>query len=205
MTLRKTLSIFALIFFSLSLFGQSKKIVTPNLKGTTLTDYYVTIKLVDKEPKFKPTYLFATKLDSKQKKWNLDTNKINIDNYFLTNKNIHHVGYSKADCACNLFGDTTGNGVIFVYLKPSIKLLTVKKFIEASRISFNPSEKYDIYINGIPLINENTLIDSEAEIYGIYKMATHRNGPLIGFAITNWTSEQRIKYELLPSINQPKK
>ena len=201
MTPRKTLIFFALIFFNLSLFGQSKKIVTPNLKGTTLTDYYVTIKLVDKEPKFKPTYLLATKLDPKQKKWNLDTNKINIDNYFLTNKNIHHVGYSKADCACDLFGDTTGNGVIFVYLKPSLKLLTLKKFIETSKIPFNPLEKYEIYINGKLITNDDVFIDNEAEIYGIHKIAyTHRKGPLIGFAIVTTTLEQRIKYELLSTI-----
>jgi hypothetical protein len=185
----------AFYFLAFSVYGQSKKTNRPNLKGTTLTEYYVTVKLVDKEPKFKPTYLFATKLDPKQKKWNLDTNKINIDNYFLTKQNIHHVGYLEPDCACNLFGDTTGNGVIIVHLKPSLKLVTVKKFIEASKIPFNPLDKYEIYINYRSIINDNVFIDSDAEIHPIYKIAyTHRNGPLIGFEIRTWTVEQVLKY-----------
>lgn len=192
---RKTLIFFALIFFSFSLFGQSKKLDAPNLKGTTHVDYYVTVKLVDKEPKFKPTYLFATKLDPKQKKWNLDTNKINIDNYFLTNKNVHHVGYSKADCACDLFGDTTGNGVMFVHLRPSLKLLTVQKFIETANISFSSLDKYEIYINGRQIINDNVLVDNEAEIIPIYKKGkTRSNDAIIGVEIWTLTKEQRKKY-----------
>jgi hypothetical protein len=195
MTPRKTLIFFALIFFSFSLFGQSKKIDTPNLKGTTHVDYYVTVKLVDKEPKFKPTYLFATKVDPKQKKWDLDTNKINIDNYFLTNKNVHHVGYSKADCACDLFGDTTGNGVMFVHLKTSLKLLTVQNFIETANISYGSLDKHEIYINGRQIVNDNVLVDSEAEIIPIYKKGkTESKDAIIGVEIWTLTKEQRNKY-----------
>ena len=192
MTTRKTLIFFVLVFFSLSLFGQSKNSAKPNLKGTTHADYYVTVKLVDKELKFKPTYLFATKLDPKQKKWNLDTNKINIDNYFLTNKNIHHVSYSKADCACDLFGDTTGNGVMFVHLKQSLKLLTLQKFIGAANISFDSLDKYEVYINGKQILNDNVLVDSEAELTPLYKSI--KKDQIIGVEIWTLTKEQRKKY-----------
>lgn len=186
-------------FLTFSVYGQSKNTDGPNLKGATSIDYYVTLKLVDKEPKFKPTYLFAYKLDLKQKKWNIDTNKINIDNYFLTNKNINHIKYSKPGCACNLFGDTTGNGVIIVYLKPSLKLLKVKnfieKFVEASKTPFDPLKKYEIQINGKIITDDNVFIDSEAEIYRNYQITfTHRNGPLIGFSILTCSPEHFFKY-----------
>lgn len=195
MTVRKLKIFVGLLFCTLSLLGQDKKATTPNLKGTTHLDYYVTVKLIDKEPKYKPTYLFANKLDPKQKKWNLDTNKINIDNYFLTNKNVHHVSYSKADCACYLFGDTTGNGVMFVHLKQSLKLLTVQKFIETANISFDSLDKHEVYINGRQILNDNVFVDSDAEIIPIYKKEkASGKAQIIGVEIWTLTKEQRKKY-----------
>jgi hypothetical protein len=195
MTLRSITIFFWVSLLAFSLHGQSKKADRPNLKGTTYSDYFVTVKLVDKEPKYKPTYLFAKKLDPKQKKWNLDTTKIYIDKYFLTNKSIQFVSYSAMDCACDLFGDTTGNGVVFIHLKPSAKFQTIPKVLEMLKLSIEDVGKSEIYINGKQLTDDTILIDSEAEVFPIYRKgeAVSKNN-VVGVEIWTLTEKQRKKY-----------